>query len=72
MAHLDIDICVPLVKFSHARGVNADNTIGWNHYAASDLSVTIRSSNAMRGSMSMRIIHGTTTVVCGPRHVTRT
>ena len=56
-----MELCFPVLKFSHATGVRSDNTIPWTHLSASDLYVVVDGVSTRR--LGFRIIQKTTVLV---------
>lgn len=57
------DLCTPVLKYSHAIGVNKDHTVPWTHLTASDMFMIIKgkSSTNMRDErLMLKIVHGNT------------
>ena len=54
------DICLPVLKFSHATGVRSDHTIPWTHISASNLFVIVKGSDThvRDGHLELRIVQG--------------
>ena len=54
------DICFTVLKYSHATGQNADNTIPWTHIAASNLFILVKGKNTDidNGELTMRVVQG--------------
>ncbi|KXS96051.1 hypothetical protein AC578_2286 [Pseudocercospora eumusae] len=59
MADNDIDICFPVIKFSHATGL-VDNQIPWHHISGKKLDLLLRGSSSVGRSLTLRVIQGTT------------
>ncbi|KAF7191202.1 hypothetical protein HII31_07225 [Pseudocercospora fuligena] len=59
MADNEIDICFPIIKFSHATGL-IDNQIPWDHISGKNLDVLIQGSSRIGRSLTLRVIQGTT------------
>ena len=64
MADNDIDICFPIIKFSHATGL-IDNQIPWDHISGKSLDVLIQGSSSPGRSLTLRVIQGTKDLVRG-------
>lgn len=61
------DLCLPLLKYSHAIGVRADNSVPWTHLQAQDLFAIIKGKDAALKpdqQLSLRVVHGNTVLVC--------
>ncbi|KAK3678508.1 hypothetical protein LTR78_001805 [Recurvomyces mirabilis] len=56
------DLCLRVLKFSHALGVRADNTIPWTHLQASDIFAVVRGKDTQiaDGQLSLDVVQGTT------------
>ncbi|KAK4580119.1 hypothetical protein LTR86_000322 [Recurvomyces mirabilis] len=56
------DLCLRVLKFSHALGVRADNTIPWIHLQASDIFAVVRGKDTQiaDGQLSLDVVQGTT------------
>ncbi|KAK4506601.1 hypothetical protein PRZ48_000333 [Zasmidium cellare] len=53
-----IDLCLPVVKFSHVDNLDSSGKGQWNHVQNSDLFVVLQ-GHGMRGPMTMKIVVGT-------------
>lgn len=58
------DICLPVLKYSHAIGMR-DNTVPWTHITASDLFVIVKgvATQVVDGRLTLRIVQGTKVLV---------
>jgi len=59
------DLCLPLLKYSHAIGMSTDNTIPWIHLQASDLFVIVTGKNThiVDGLLTLRVVEGNRVLV---------
>ncbi|EMC99590.1 hypothetical protein BAUCODRAFT_144989 [Baudoinia panamericana UAMH 10762] len=55
------DLCLPVLKYSHATGVRSDNTIAWTHLQAADLFTIVKGKSRAYADedLNLRVIHGT-------------
>lgn len=65
------DLCFSILKYSHATGVRADNTIPWTHLQANNLFAIVKGTDTHHpdgrlnpdGKLNIRIVHDTTVLV---------
>lgn len=65
------DLCLPVLKYSHATGVRADNTIPWTHLQATNLFAIVKGIDTKHpdgrlkpdGKLNMRIVHDNSVLV---------
>ena len=59
------NLCLPLTKYSHATGVQSDNSVSWTHLIASDIVVIVKGTNThvVDGELELRIIRGNSILV---------
>lgn len=57
-----IDITVPVYKFSHALGVNADRSVPWTQLVAENIFLVI-TGHRSKTLLHLRVVHGTTCIV---------
>jgi hypothetical protein len=59
------DMCVAVAKYSHAIGVNPDNTIPWIHVAASNVYLVLKGENTHRqnGQLTLQVVQGNSALV---------
>lgn len=58
----DIDICLPLLKFSHATGL-VDGRIAWDHISGHNIFVVLKGSRHEGRSLILRVVQGTKDLV---------
>ena len=59
------DMCVAVVKYSHATGVKPDNTIPWTHIVASNLFLVLKGEDTHihNGRLLLQAIQGNSALV---------
>lgn len=59
------DVCVDVVKYSHATGIAADNSIPWTHLQASNLFLVLngKDTDIEDGHLTLRVVHGSAVLV---------
>ena len=59
------DMCVAVAKYSHAIGVQPDNTIPWIHVAASNLYLVLKGENThtQNDRLILQVIQGNSVLV---------
>ena len=59
------DICVNVAKYSHAIGVQPDNTIPWTHVAASNVYLVLKGGNThtQNDQLILQVIQGNSVLV---------
>lgn len=69
-----IDICLPVVRYSHADGLRSDNTVPWTHIGGVDIFVVLKGVDApaTNSRLDLRIIQGTRTQVSGLKYLYNT
>ena len=60
-----IDVCLPVLRYSHAIGMLQNNTVAWTHINASDISVLVKGADTrvIDGQLTMQIIQGNEVLV---------
>lgn len=72
------DLCLSVIKYSHAVGVRSDVTIPWVHLQATNLFVIVKGTSVKSpdgqlnpdARLDMRIVRGTEVLVRSSRHPT--
>lgn len=59
------DLCLPVLKFSHATGIDANNSIPWTHLQASDIFAIVNGkyTTIAHGELTLRVVHGNRVLV---------
>lgn len=59
------DVCVNVIKYSHATGITAENSIPWTHLVAADLYLLLKGTDTdiENGNLALSVVHGSATLV---------
>lgn len=65
IAAMAADMCVAVVKYSHATGVKPDNTLPWTHIVATNLFLVLKGeeTHIQNGQLVLQVIQGSSALV---------
>ena len=65
LVNMAADMCVAVVKYSHATGVKSDNTIPWTHIVATNLFLVLKGeeTHIQNGQLVLQVIQGNSALV---------
>jgi hypothetical protein len=73
IASMAADICVAVVKYSHATGVKPDNTIPWTHIVASNVFLVLKGEHThiQNGQLILQVVQANTALVSAEEYRSR-
>lgn len=60
------DICLPVLKLSHATNAHANESVSWTHLSSSSLFLTIKGDSAANTKLHMCIVERNNVLVSPP------